>query len=475
MGKVIVSLKENNASAANRNKTRKHWVSYHCLCTVQAWLTNRSWTPLLLDRRKNCTQKPTACIMTWVEMLLAFLHCTGERHIEPELDIEDQAHVLRAVITRICSRGHLISIDGKISSFRKFFAPGRYISSTKNVTGLKLPGVTRRLIMDDETAQAVHEGIKNIYLLTPTAAGFGRDVATKNGILCKNNKHSRDDYLNTMAKGDLAPNKGPCFAGHKVSTARDGGRERWYRVPCIKGINIKGELEGVAQGDTVCSRCYSKIIRARHKQGWTPTPTSAIHTRNPAPAHPPTPPPTHNHKAATKPSLCANRRRNPKNTTTTTTTTTAATTLNTGSRRTNDINMPVSNQVYSTDQHGGIFVTGGGSGSSCGATNQRRKTDTQSNTDTNSTGQKPTAGANPTADTDNLPSPAKRRKKSYHRRSTHDKTEKDQRSQSSRNPHPAEIPTNLRENLSFNDISPEVISVSTKHTSGRTSFPSAAG
>ena len=165
--------------------------------------------------------------------------------------------------------------DTMKTSFAQYFAPKPNVGSLTPLTGLRLPGVWRRPVLDDATHGHLAAVVRAIFAATATRAGFGRGVHWTPKLLPDGDNGVGFD-VGVDASGIKVGSalalvrSGPCARGHTTTGNAEGGIPYWPVMP------NPSPWADVAPGSTLCYACYQRAgIHAKRKLWLKPPPTDA--------------------------------------------------------------------------------------------------------------------------------------------------------------------------------------------------------
>lgn len=264
IGVIKVAIKADQTDGSANNKTKQVIVPLMVYEAMRRWLTNMRWScHFLKSSHRPADHEIGHYTVTWMELITDFAAFACANTQLPGEDIEDQVSVGRAIFRKICRTGDILDGEGNRFSYKEFFDPSSSVTSLKWVTGLRLPGLMRRPIWSEQQTRKIFKALIKVKTLTPNAAGFGRGYTFGKDYLQLQTKRL-DLSRSTQAR--LQPILGPCVYGHSTTGATDNGRARWYHFPEYEYHSLPTALANGKTGDTVCSKCYSRLIRIKSKQ-----------------------------------------------------------------------------------------------------------------------------------------------------------------------------------------------------------------
>ena len=201
----------------------------------------------------------TAYMCTWTELAILFQLQAGYKHLDA-FDVSDATAIFKTAMRRACDAVGMWDGTKKIS-FSTFFGPCSSVGAITPLTGLRLPGIHRRPIVDEERLGQLAALIRAIYAVTPTRAGFGKGAcwtphASAGECSISLKRKAPDAEAPTNAR------QGPCARGHRFTGNAEGGVPYWPVMP------QPSPWSDVPSGSTLCYACYQKVMITSRRNTW---------------------------------------------------------------------------------------------------------------------------------------------------------------------------------------------------------------
>ena len=183
-----------------------------------------------------------------------------------DFDIADLAAFMRIAFK--CAAGAMGMFEGiRKCTYANFFCPKANIGAVTRLTGLRLPGIQRRPILDNDVLIHLAAYIRAIYAATPTRADFGKKVKLTASF--SHGKRIRLDFKEVPTGEAIFVRCGPCARGHLTTGNSQGGMPFWPIMPS------PSPWSDVKAGAVLCYACYQKAVIGARALVWKRKPSAA--------------------------------------------------------------------------------------------------------------------------------------------------------------------------------------------------------
>ena len=149
-------------------------------------------------------------------------------------------------------------------SFAQLFMPKPNVGSLTPLTGLRLPGIWRRPVVNDDVLCQMAAIVRAVFAATPTRALFGKSVkwTPSSTSACHGFEHGIDSSGIVIGTDVTYTRCGPCARGHTSTGNSEGGVPFWPIMPS------PSPWHDVAAGATLCFACYQKTSILSKRRLW---------------------------------------------------------------------------------------------------------------------------------------------------------------------------------------------------------------
>ena len=183
-----------------------------------------------------------------------------------DFDVSDLAAFMRCAFKRAADAMGIFQGNRRYT-FADFFGPKANVGAVTPLTGLHLPGIQRRPILENDVLVHLAAYIRAIFASTPTRANYGKKVK-----LLASFSHGKKIRLDVedVPSGDAAyARRGPCARGHKTTGNMQGGMPFWPIMPS------PSPWHDVQPGAVLCYACYQKAVIGARALVWKRLPSAA--------------------------------------------------------------------------------------------------------------------------------------------------------------------------------------------------------